>query len=226
MKLFYQSHSPYARKVLVFAHEVGLVDRIEVIHQETSPVQRNEEVFALNPLGKVPVLVCDDLTVLFDSSVICEYLDGLHDGRKFFPSVPSLRFQALLKQATAMGLADAGIAVRWESKRRPEALRWPPLLEGHFQKVVAACDYLEANVSDDHGVDIGDIALATALSWIEFRHIHDFQLGRPRLSAWYQRFCARPSMMATAFFGDTIDRPQAADPRMAAESDRAEHRLR
>lgn len=207
MKLFYQSHSPYARKVLVFAHEAALVDRIEVIHKETSPVQRNEVVFALNPLGKVPVLVCDDQTVLFDSSVICEYLDGLHDGNKLFPSSPSRRFPALLNQAIAMGLADAGIAARWESERRPEATRWQPLLEGHLQKVVAACNYLDAHIIDDGPVNVGDIALATALSWIEFRQIHDFHAACPRLSAWYRRFCARPSMMATPLFGNTIDQP-------------------
>ena len=211
MKLLYQSHSPYARKVLVFAHEAGLADRIDVIHHETSPVQRNEDVFALNPLGKVPVLTCDDQSVLFDSSVICEYLDGLHDGRKLVPSQPSLRFRALCNQALAMGLADAAIAVRWESKRRPEALRWPPLLEGHLQKVIAACDYLEAHIADDGHVDIGDIALATTLSWIEFRGIHDFQTKRPRLSAWYQQFCERPSMVATPLVGETVDRPPSAN---------------
>jgi len=207
MKLLYQSHSPYARKVLVFAHEAGLADRIEVIHHETSPVEQNHEVFSLNPLGKVPVLICDDGTALFESSVICEYLDGLHDGRKLFPSTPAPRFRALLHQAVALGLADAGIAVRWESRRRPEALRWPPLLEGQLLRVIAACDYLEAHLDDSQAVNIGDIALATALSWIEFRHIHDFEVERPRLSAWYRRFCARPSMRATPLSGDTIDRP-------------------
>lgn len=211
MKLHYQSHSPYARKVLVFAHEAGLADRLELIQQETSPVQRNDDVFALNPLGKVPVLVCEDGVVLFDSSVICDYLDGLHHDDKLIPSAAPRRLQALLKQALAMGLADAGIAARWESQRRPEALRWPPLLEGHLQKVIAACDYLEANVPDER-VDIGDIALATALSWIEFRQVHDFQPGRPRLSAWYRRFCARPSMTATPLSGETIDRPASIPP--------------
>ncbi|RDS81916.1 glutathione S-transferase family protein [Dyella psychrodurans] len=210
MKLLYQSHSPYARKVLVFAHEIGLADRIHVVHHETSPVQRNEHVFALNPLGKVPVLVCDDQTVLFDSSVICEYLDSLHDGRKLISSIPSLRFRSLRNQALAAGLADAGIAIRWESERRPEATRWPPLLDGHLQKVIATCDYLEANVTDSDDVDIGDIAIATALSWIEFRNIHAFQAGRPRLSGWYQRFCSRPSMTATLLSGDTVDHPQPA----------------
>lgn len=207
MKLLYQSHSPYARKVLVFAHEAGLADRIEVVHHETSPVQRNEEVFALNPLGKVPVLICDDQTVLFDSNVICEYLDGLHDGRKLIPSMPSARFRALRNQAIATGLADAGIAVRWETERRPEAMRWTPLREGYLLKIIASCDYLEANISDEDSVDIGDIALATALSWIEFRNVYAFQRTRPRLSGWYNRFCLRASMSATTLCGDTIDQP-------------------
>lgn len=207
MKLLYQSHSPYARKVLVFAHEAGLADRIEVVHHETSPVQRNEEVFALNPLGKVPVLICDDQTVLFDSNVICEYLDGLHEGRKLIPSTPAVRFRALRNQAIATGLADAGIAVRWEMERRPEAVRWPPLLEGYLQKVIASCDYLEANVAHENDVDIGDIALATALSWIAFRNVYAFQATRPRLSHWYDRFCSRTSMTATTLSGDTVDQP-------------------
>jgi glutathione S-transferase len=208
MKLLYQSHSPYARKVLVFAHEVGVVDSIEVTHHETSPLLPNAQVFAVNPLGKVPVLLCDDGTVLFESGVICEYLDGLHAGTKRFPTTPARRFGALLKQAVAQGLADAGIAARWEAERRPETLRWPALLEGHLQKVRAACDYLETHVSDEQPVDIGDIALATALSWIDFRQIHDFQLGHPRLSAWYRHFCARPSMLATPLFGNTVDNQQ------------------
>src|ERR1700740_548400 len=95
MKLLYQTHSPYARKVLVAAHEMGLHESLTVIHHETSPTRRNEAVFALNPLGKVPVLICDDQTVLFDSNVICEYLDGLQPGRKLFPPSTAQRFLAL-----------------------------------------------------------------------------------------------------------------------------------
>lgn len=205
MRLLYQSHSPYARKVLVAAHEIGLANRLDVIHHETSPTLRNSEVFALNPLGKVPVLVCDDDTVLFDSSVICEYLDGLHEGRKLFPVDPGPRFLALRNQAIAMGIADAGIAVRWETTRRPEPFRWTPLRDGHQQKIEAACDFLEACIRPDKPVDIGDIALATALSWIEFRQIHAFRDGRPQLASWYERISERPSLKATPFEGDTVD---------------------
>ncbi|QNK00714.1 glutathione S-transferase family protein [Dyella telluris] len=211
MKLLYQSHSPYARKVLVFAHEAGLAERLEVIHHETSPTLRNEQVFALNPLGKVPVLITEDGTALFDSGVICEYLDGLHGGHPLIPANPSQRFRALRNQAIATGLADAGIAVRWEAQRRPEALRWAPLLEGHLQKVIASCDYLEKNVPGDDDVDIGSIALATALDWIAFRHVHDFRHERPRLAAWHARFCAREAMRATTFHGDTVDQLPPSD---------------
>ena len=205
MRLLYQSHSPYARKVLVAAHEIGVADQLDVIHHETSPTLRNAEVFALNPLGKVPVLVCDDGTVLFDSGVICEYLDGMHEGRALFPAEPRQRYMALRDQAIATGIADAGIAVRWETTRRPEALRWAPLRDGHLQKIEAACDFLEAHLTDEPAIDIGAIALATALSWIAFREVYPFRDGRPRLASWYQRFSERPSMRATLFAGDTVD---------------------
>jgi glutathione S-transferase len=205
MKLLYQTHSPYARKVLVFAHEAGLASQLELIHHETSPLLCNEVVFALNPLGKVPVLICDDATLLFDSSVICEYLDGLHDGRKLIPTTPKERFAALRLQALAMGLADAGIAARWEAERRPEALRWKPMLEGHLQKIAATCDFLEAHLREEKAPNVGDIALATSLSWIAFRNIYAFQAGRPRLSSWYERFSQRASMLATPLSGNTID---------------------
>ena len=204
MKLLYQSHSPYARKVLVAAHEVGLAGRIEVIHHETSPTRRNEEVFALNPLGKVPVLIDQD-QVLFDSNVICEYLDGLHDGPKLIAATATARYRTLRLQSLAQGMADAGIAVRWETERRPEAVRWAPLRDGQLEKIAAACDYLEAELATPLAPDLGAIALATALSWLEFRGVYAFQPGRPRLTAWYENFSARPSMLATALHGNTCD---------------------
>lgn len=204
MKLLYQTHSPYARKVLVAAHETGLADRFDVIHHETSPTRRNEAVYAVNPLGKVPVLLLDDGDTLFDSNVICEYLDGLHDGAKLIPADGTARYRVLRTQALAQGMADAGIAARWDIERRPEALRWPVLVDAYREKIAATCDYLEHEI-DPASVDLGAIALATALSWIEFRQVYDFRAGRPRLSAWYEDFAARPSMHATALSGATQD---------------------
>lgn len=204
MKLLYQTHSPYARKVLVAAHETGLAERLDVIHHETSPTRRNEVVYAVNPLGKVPVLLLDDGETLFDSNVICEYLDGLHDGAKLIPTDLTARYRVLRMQALAQGIADAGIAARWDIERRPEALRWPVLVDAYREKIAAACDYLEREI-DPAAIDLGAIALATALSWIEFREVYDFRAGRPRLSAWYEDFAARPSMRATALSGATHD---------------------
>ncbi len=205
MKLLYQTHSPYARKALVFAHEVGIADRLEVVHHETSPTRRNEAVFAENPLGKVPVLIRPGLTPIFDSDVICAYLDTLHDGRKLVPLDGEARWQALRIQAVAQGLGDAGIAVRWETVRRPEALRFPPLRDGYTAKLIASYDWLERTLDIGPAIHVGHVALATMLGWLEFRELPSFRDGRPRLAAWFDAFDARPSMRATPLSGETHD---------------------
>jgi glutathione S-transferase len=206
MRLLYQTHSPYARKVLVMAHEVGLASRLDVVHHETSPTRRNDLVYALNPLGKVPVLVTEDGFCLFDSVVICEYLDGLHDGPRMIPEGGIARWQALRLQALASGLADAGGVLRWEIERRPEALRWAEFGEGQRAKLLEGYDFLEREASLDGRLDIGQIALATTLSWLAFRSLPDFAEGHPRLARWYDQFSQRPSMLATPLAGETHDR--------------------
>src|SRR5687768_9437514 len=204
MKLLYQTHSPYARKALVFAHEAGIAERIEVIHHETSPLRRNEEVFAANPLGKVPVLLRPGLPALFDSDVICAYLDTMHPGRKLIPAEDEARWRALQLQAVAQGLSEAGIAIRWETQRRPKELRYPALREGHVEKLLTSYDWLEREFDTGSDVHIGHIALATALSWLEFRELPTFR-HRPRLTRWFDQFSNRGSMLATPLWGQTHD---------------------
>lgn len=205
MKLFYQTHSPYARKVLVAAHEIGIAAQLEVIHHETSPTLRNERVFAANPLGKVPVLVDDHGLSLFDSNVICEFLDGLHDGRRLIPARGRERMLVLRLQALAQGIADAGILARWDTERRPPALRWPEQAAGQTGKLIASYDFVEREVDLAGPVDIGQVALATALDWIEFRGLAPFRAGRPKLARWFEAFAERASMRATAYSGVTHD---------------------
>jgi len=205
MKLLYQTHSPYARKVLVMAHELALAPALEVLHQETSPTLRNDVVFAANPLGKVPVLICDDGLTLFDSVVICEYLDGLHQGRRLIPAAGRERFLALRLQAMAQGIVDAGIALRWETLRRPAELRWKAMADGQAEKLLASYEFLEQEVALDAPLDVGQIALATALSWIEFRGLPSFATRCPRVKSWYDAFAERPSMKATDYSGETHD---------------------
>lgn len=109
----------------MFAHEAGLADCIVVEHHETSPTNSIPDVFKENPLGKVPVLVRAGQPPLFDSDVICVYLDTLHQGHRLMPDEGEQRWRALRVQAVAQGMADSGIAIRWESLRRPEHLRYP-----------------------------------------------------------------------------------------------------
>lgn len=210
MKLLYQSHSPYARKTLVFAHEAGVAANLEVIHHETSPTLRNEEVFAQNPLGKVPVLLRQARAPIFDSDVICAYLDTLHGGRRLVPDSGEARWQALRTQAVAQGMCDAGIQVRWETVRRPEGLRYTALRDGYVEKLIASYDWLERDLDVASAVHVGHIAVATALSWLEFRGLVDFRPNRPRLVAWFDEFEKRASMRATPLSGDTVDADDAS----------------
>jgi glutathione S-transferase len=205
MKLLYQTHSPAARKALVFAYEVGVAERIEVVHHETSPTRRNEQVFADNPLGQVPVLVRPGLPSIFDSDVICAYLDTQHDGRRLIPPEGEARWQALRIQAIAQGISSAGSAIRWETVRRPESLRYAPLRDGNIEKLIASYDWLDRELDADSPIHIGHIALATTLSWLEFRELPTFREKHARLTAWFRAFESRSSMRATPMSGETHD---------------------
>ena len=204
MQLFCQNHSPYARKVLVCAHEIGLFPRLEIVHHETSPTRRNEDVYRLNPLGKVPILICEDGTALFDSVVICDYLDSLHGSNPLIPAQGPARWQALRLQSLAQGICDAGIQLRWEIERRPEVHRYVPLAEALAEKLSEAYTFIDRNVALESDVTIGQIALATALDWVVFRDLPGFN-EHSRLAAWYRGFIARPSMQATKYSGHTRD---------------------
>jgi glutathione S-transferase len=209
MKLLYSTHSPFARKTLVVAHELGLVDRIEVVHHEVSPTNRNEVVYSVNPLGLVPVLVLENDSALFDSNVICEYLQELQgNSPSVFPTDKEKRYLALRNQAIASGLCEAGIALRWETDRRPEQYRYPAFRDGQKGKLVSSIEYLENNInfdSENNCIDIGQIALAVALDWLEFRQLASFRISCPKLSNWLDSIKLRPSMLETPMKGETID---------------------
>lgn len=197
MKLLYLASSPYARKALVFAHEAGLAERLEVVAAETSPIRPDPAVNAANPLGKVPALLRAGAPVLYDSVVICEYLDSLHHGRRLFPETGEARWRSLRLHALADGLSEAAIAIRREDNR-PPALHWPEWREAHLRKMRQTYDALEQEAELlAEAVEIGQVALATALGWIAFRGVGpDIRGSHPRLSTWYAAFSRRPSMLA------------------------------
>lgn len=197
-KLFYADASPYARKVRVVAAEKGLAHLVPPVAVGVSPVNRNADVAAANPLAKIPALALDDGTTLFDSRVICAWLDAQAPAPRLIPEGEA-RWTALTQEALADGLMDAAILWRYENFLRPEPLRWAEWSAGQFAKVTAALDALEAAAPGFAGrVDIGTIAAACALGYLDFRFAdRPWREGRPQLAAWFEAFAARPSMVAT-----------------------------
>lgn len=197
MKLYYGSTSPYVRKVVVAAHECGLHDRIE--RDETFPWASDTTYGGVNPVGKVPALVTGEGQVLYDSPVIVEYLDSLHDGPKLIPPSGRERFEQLRIAALADGMMDAVILLFSELTRRPAELHWQFWDDRMRGTVARSLDALEVDAVgfDPDRPDIAQISLATGLGWIEFRIEAlgiDFRDGHPVLSAWYDAFSKRPSM--------------------------------
>ncbi len=203
MRLHVSPASPYARKVLVVAHEAGLEAHIETVQASVSPVAIDTAVVADNPLGKIPCLVTDAGEALYDSRVIAEYLDSRHAGHKLFPHEGPARWLALRREALADGICDASILCRYETVLRPEDRQWQDWLAGQGEKVRRALDRLEQEVESFPVLpDIGQIAVAVALGYRDFRFAADEWRGaRPRLAAWHANFAARPSMQATVPVG-------------------------
>ena len=197
MKLRYSPNSPYVRKVSVTAIELGLAGRIERIPTDT--LGRDQGITEHNPLGKVPALILDDGGVLYDSPVICEYLDTLHDGPRLFLAGGPARWTALRQQALGDGILDAAILRMLELVRRPEALRWQGWIDHQAAKVVRAADRFEAEAETLAGpLTIGHITAGCALGYLDFRAPElEWRAGRTALAAWYEDFSQRPAMQET-----------------------------
>jgi len=196
MKLHYSATSPYVRKVVVVAAETGLSDCLERVTPETPGVAA---IGAVNPLAKVPALITDDGDVLYDSPVICEYLDSLHDGAKLFPAAGSARWRALSLQALGDGVLDAGLLVVMEGRRENQAERSAGFVAFQKRKISSALDALEAMAGGlGEGPDIGTITVACALGYVDFR-LNDlgWRSSHPALAAWYEDQANRPAMAAS-----------------------------
>lgn len=199
MKLFFSPASPYVRKVMVVAHETGQADRIEHLPSAAGPVQRDRTIVAKNPIGKVPTAYLDDGRVLYDSRVICEYLDAQSKGAKVFPAAGPARWDALTEQALGDGLLDAALLIRYEDNMRPEALRWDGWRGGQMEKIVSCLEVIETS-APKLGQDptIGTITIGCALGYLDFRFPDlGWRKGRDAAAAWFETFGQRPSMAAT-----------------------------
>jgi glutathione S-transferase len=197
MKLYFSPTSPYVRKCLVVAHELGVADAITLLPANAHPVNRDTTLIQSNPLGKVPTLLTDDGLSLYDSRVICEWLDSTHGG-KLFPREGAARWQALVLQSLADGILDAALLTRYEEAVRPESLRWSAWHEGQLDKVRTSLLSLEQAPQQLQGrVDIGTLALACALGYLDLRFDAWGWRGRfPGVAEWAEGFMLRPSMLA------------------------------
>jgi glutathione S-transferase len=198
MRLHWSSRSPFVRKVMVVAHELGLADRIERIPTVVALTRTDAEVLRRNPLGRIPTLVLPDGGALYDSVVICEYLDGLRDGGPLlFPPAGPARIEALRRHALGSGFCE--MLLLWRGERMREAPS-DEMLEGFALKARTTLAALEretpALAAAPFG--IGQVAVGCALSYLDFRFGDlDWRAGCPALAEWHAGFRARPSVQAT-----------------------------
>ncbi|MFV0368403.1 MAG: glutathione S-transferase family protein [Hyphomicrobiaceae bacterium] len=200
MKLYTSPTTPFGRKVRLVAALKGVDDQIEVLKGDTNP-PGNVELMAQNPLGKIPILILDDGTRLFDSRVICEYLDGHGaEGKpQLIPEAGDGRWRTLTSAALADGIAEAGILIFYEGLYRNESQRNADWVARQQSKVDSGLDHFEHNLSGENSSpDYADVALAAALGHLDLRHGGRWRNSRPQLVAWLDRFAAAvPAYAAT-----------------------------
>ena len=195
MKLFYSPTSPYVRKVMACAIAREIDRQIETV--PTNPHEQPAALLAANPLSKVPCLLTDDGVALFDSPVICEYLDSLDGAVPLFPRPGRGRWKALKQQALADGIMDAALLRRAESARAADAGR-QAVLDRQSAAMRRALDELEHD--PPHKVlDIGTVSVACALGYLDLRFPgDDWRATRPQLAAWFQAIGREPALARTA----------------------------
>lgn len=198
MKLYHSPTSPYVRKVMILLHETGQLDDVELDSFTTTPLDPAEGLHAKNPLNKLPALERPDGPTLYDSRVICAYLDA-RAGGKLYPAGSRL-WDTLTLEATADGILDAALLVTYESRMRPVDKQWDDWADAQWSKIESACSALTTRwMSHLNGpIDMGQIAVACALAYLDFRHdARNWRKGNDALAAWYAAFAERDDMKAT-----------------------------
>jgi glutathione S-transferase len=199
LKLYWSPRSPFVRKVMVCAHELGVADRIEKEYTLVGLRQINPQMLLVNPVGRIPALVTDDGTVLYDSVVICEYLDATYGNGTLFPRDGAARPSASRRHALADALLETLVLWRDETSRPPE--QQSKEIRAAFERKVSSslkAAEQEAERLGESAPDIGDVTLGVALGYLDFRYAAlGWRDRHPRLADAYARFGSRPSMQDT-----------------------------
>ncbi|WP_298916667.1 glutathione S-transferase [uncultured Roseobacter sp.] len=198
MKLFHSPASPFVRKVVVLLHELDRADEVEISDVTSTAFATDEGLAASNPLARIPALVRDNGTTLYDSRVITAFLNDLYGGR-MYPTGTS-RWETLTLEATGDGIMDSAVSMAYEARLRPEEMQYGDWIEAQWTKVSRAISVLNARwMSHLSGpIDMGHISVACALSYVDFRHgARNWRAGNDALAKWHENFDSRASMQAT-----------------------------
>jgi glutathione S-transferase len=199
MTLYWSSRSPYARKAMVAAHEADLAGQIALRRMDVATLRPNDEIIGLNPLGKIPALLLEDESALYDSLVICEYFQMIAPTASLFPRDNRERLTAMRRHALGSGLMD--LLVTWRAeKARPSGSRSNAHVQAYSRKFPTILDALEIDARNLAATpfSIGHIAIGCALDYADFRYPEEnWRSGRPLLSQWQESFTARPSLRET-----------------------------
>jgi glutathione S-transferase len=213
LTLHWSPRSPFVRKVMLFAHETGLASRLTLVRSVVAMTTPNQVLMRDNPLSKIPTLVLGDGSALYDSAVICDYLDTLHAGPRRIPGSGAARWQVLRWQSLGNGLLDALVLWRNErdkpSERQTEA--WMSSFQTKLDATLAALEaeapLLQSTLLSGHArgqdkpevvMNLGHVSLVCALGYLDFRFSDiDWRSGHPALAGWFAPLALRPSYQAT-----------------------------
>jgi len=198
MILHWSPRSPYVRKVMIAIGEMGLQDTVRTVRTVAGGTTPHRELMKINPVGKIPTLELPDGTAIYDSPVIIEYLDTLHDGPKLYPAAWPERLTALRRHALGQGMLDTTLPLLGEGFRPPER-QSEPHKELWRAKLIACVQALEteADALAASRFTVGHLAIGVALGYLDFRFAPlSWRDGHPRLAAWHETFNARPSVQA------------------------------
>jgi glutathione S-transferase len=198
MKIYGDVISPFVRACLVAAHELDLQSKVEMVVTPVKPTEQNDILAKFSPIAKVPVLETDHGHAIYDSRVIVEYLAHVAGNNTLIPDDGVKRFRVLTLQSLASGMADAGVALRYELAQRPAGLQWEALCERHRHRILAGVKDMEAHWGPELSTcNAGSIFAATALDYVDFRHGGiDWRAGNPGVTKFLETFSARASMKA------------------------------
>ena len=197
MKLVYSPPSPFVRKVTTLIYHANLNDRIELINVKTTALSVAEEARSANPLGKIPVMILEDGKAIFDSRVITRYLDDFA-GSNLYPR--DKIYDILTLEALADGIMESAVSITYESKLRPQNEQSPSWMEAQWSKVLHAVKALDDGQfkAMDSEMNMGQIAVACALGYLDFRHdARKWRSGYSNLASWNDKMMKLPALIKT-----------------------------